>query len=336
MTQRRVISVTLSAVNTFLPLVIIHFIRRATAAAALVAPLALSAQTHSYAPLVLRLPASARNLSMGNVGIASRDDDVLFYNPAQLVSARGTSTSMEQFSSTARGGALSSVSRVGNGGIGVGAAIVEFQSPLGVYPVSRASMLRRGANNGTSANVAFGIGQVFKGTSFGVTAKYVDEQVANARNGGVAFDAGASRTLLGTSFGFAVQNVGPSFDPTMPNPSASPGFGTPVPVAGTPLPLRTTLGAARATQAGPFDVYGTAAVSVLRGDFVVPAGGFELNYSWLDGYDILVRTGARRPEHGEGVMTAGLGLAMDRISLDYALETLSGSRVAHRIGLRVK
>lgn len=273
---------------------------------------------------------------MGNVGIASRDDDVLFYNPAQLVSARGTSASMEQFSSTARGGAVSSVSRVGNGGIAVGASVAEFQSPLDLYPVSRASMLQRGPNNATSANLVLGIGQVFKGTNFGIAAKYVDEQVAAARNGGVAVDVGASRTLLGTSFGLAVQNVGRSFDPTIPNPNPSVAFGTPIPVPRTPLPLRTTLGAARATQAGPLDVYGTAAVSLLRDDFVVPAGGLELGYSWLDGYDILVRAGARRPEHGEGVMTAGLGLAMDRISIDYALETLSGSRVAHRIGLRVK
>ena len=30
---------------------------------------------------------------MGNVAVAGRDDDVLFYNPAQLVAARGMSVS---------------------------------------------------------------------------------------------------------------------------------------------------------------------------------------------------------------------------------------------------
>ncbi len=318
------------------------FIRRAvlsavfgTALTALAAPVCLFAQTRSYAPLILRLPASARHLSMGNVGIASRDDDVLFYNPAQLVTARGTSVSLEQFSSTAHSGALSSVARVGNGGIAVGATLAEFESADLYYPLNRATMLGRGVNNGTSANLVLGIGQVFKGTNLGIAAKYVDENFANIRHGQGALDLGVSRSFFGTAFGLAVQNIGATFDPrdaTVPMPWGS----APIPVSSTPLPLRTTLGASRATQAGPFDIYGTAAASLLRNDFFAPAGGVEIGYSWLDGYDILLRAGARRPEHGEGPMTAGVGFAMDRISIDYAVEALSGSRFAHRIGLRVK
>src|SRR6266571_347816 len=69
------------------------------------------------APTVLRLPASARALGMGNVGVASRDDDVLFYNPAQVAIARGMSVSGERYSSSASGATLSSVTRFNNGGI---------------------------------------------------------------------------------------------------------------------------------------------------------------------------------------------------------------------------
>ena len=73
----------------------------------------------------------------------------------------------------------------------------------------------------------------------------------------------------------------------------------------------------------------TAAVSVLRNEWVVPSGGAEVGYSWLDGYSIALRAGrdvarcaARRR------FTAGAGFNMDRLSIDYALETLS--RLAHR------
>jgi hypothetical protein len=51
---------------------------------------------------------------------------------------------------------------------------------------------------------------------------------------------------------------------------------------------------------------------------------------------VTLRAGGRRPEHGEGPFTAGLGFTVDRLSIDYALETLSGSRVANRIGLRIR
>src|SRR4051812_18391136 len=53
-----------------------------------------SAQNVGYGPLALTLPTSARTLAMGDIGVASRDDDVIFYNPAQLSVARGTSFSL--------------------------------------------------------------------------------------------------------------------------------------------------------------------------------------------------------------------------------------------------
>jgi hypothetical protein len=68
----------------------------------------------------------------------------------------------------------------------------------------------------------------------------------------------------------------------------------------------------------------------------VPAGGVELNYSWLDGYSVAIRAGARRPDIGERTFTAGAGFGVDHLTVDYALEALSGSHIGHRIGLRVR
>jgi hypothetical protein len=302
---------------------------RAVLFAAFAAPSILHAQNEIVAPLILRLPSSTRALAMGDVEVAGRDDDVLFYNPAQLVAARGMSMSLEQFSSTARAGALSSVTRFNNGGIAVGATVAEFDSPLNVYPVSRGSLVSGGPVAGSDATLVFGIGQVFKSTRVGASAKFVDERIGDTRNSRGVFDVGLGRDFFGYAFGLAVQKCGQRFDPT-----SVPG--SPFSRASTNLPLRTTLGAAHGWNTDVFDIAATAAVSTLRDGFVVPAGGGEIGYSWLDGYTIVVRGGARRPEPGEGPITAGLGFTMDRLSIDYALETLSGARVAHRLGLRVR
>ncbi len=75
---------------------------------------------------------------------------------------------------------------------------------------------------------------------------------------------------------------------------------------------------------------------MLSTDFVIPSGGLEANYSWLSGYNIALRAGARRPMVGEDAFTAGAGFSLDRVTLDYGLETLSGGRVGHRVGIRVR
>src|SRR3954453_7637722 len=51
------------------------------------------AQSRPFLPIVLRVPASTRMLALGDAGVAGRDDDVVFYDPAQVAVARGTSVS---------------------------------------------------------------------------------------------------------------------------------------------------------------------------------------------------------------------------------------------------
>jgi len=107
-------------------------LRRAVFAAALLLPLSLVAQGTSnggpYAPLVLLLPSGARTLALGNTGVGGRDDDVVFFNPAQLVIARaGFGGSIERYSATSAGGALSAVTRFNNGGVGIGMRMVDLE-----------------------------------------------------------------------------------------------------------------------------------------------------------------------------------------------------------------
>jgi len=306
-----------------------HSLLKTVLVAMAVAPAALTAQSEDLAPVIMRLPMGARPLAMGNVGVTSRDDDVLFYNPAQLTFARGMSVSIEQFSSTARTGALSTVTRFNNGGIAIGATVAQFNAPIDAYPVLRRDFATGGPVNGSDASLVVGLAQVIKSIRVGATAKYVQEAVGSSRNSAALFDVGLGREFFGYSFGLAVQNLGESFAPT--NIPEAIVFDVP-----SSLPLRTTLGASKNINFDLFDVSATVAVTTLRDGFVVPAGGGELTYSWLDGYTIQLRAGGRRPQPSEGPITAGVGLTIDRLSIDYALETLSGSRLAHRIGLRVR
>ena len=308
---------------------------RAVALSLLLLPSIGVAQDHAYTGLVFRLPSSVRMLAMGNVGIVGRDDDVLFYNPAQLVSARGTSVSSERFSRFARGGTLSSVIRFNTGGIGIGATVTNFRTVTGDFPYDRLEMSGdRPLNTASSNTLALGIGQVFKGTRVGITGKYLDEPTSLSRNAAGVVDVGVARDLFGYSFGLAVQNIGPKFE--IAGTSPNPGGGLPPSNPSSGLPLSATFGAGRGLPVGQFDLFATTAVSWLRDGFVSPAGGAELGYSWLEGYNIILRAGARRPVRGEGPITAGAGFIMDRLAIDYAIEALSGGRTGHRIGLRIR
>lgn len=314
-----------------------------------------------YTPLVLLLPSGARPLALGNVGVASRDDDVLFYNPAQLIVARGTSGSYERYSASSGGGALSSVTRFSNTAFGIGFQLVDYKTPAAaivatggaaaatpivVFPLDRGSSLDPGLAQGMAMAATVGFASTIKSIRVGVAAKYAEDEVpaVTVRHGAV--DVGLARDFFRFyTLALSVQNIGESTDlPCVTHSEighencqvqASPAPPSPllVPVY---LPLRTTLGGSFTHQVREFDLVATAAVSMLRANAILPAGGAELGYSWLDGYNVALRAGLRRTMPGEGTITGGAGLTMDHLSIDYAIETLSGSHLGQRLGLRLR
>ena len=173
-----------------------------------------------------------------------------------------------------------------------------------------------------SAEASIAYAQPFKGMRIGVAAKYAEDVNSSVRLGRPLADVGLARQLFGTALGLSVQNIGRD----MENASG----------ASIHLPLMTTFGAARDAQAGPFDLHGTAALSMLRDERLNASGGLEVAYSWLSGYDIALRGGVRRRDVGIEPLTLGAGFTMDRLSIDYALETLSNQRIGHRFGLRIR
>lgn len=317
--------------------------RRAALVAAFVAPAVAGAQAvpgGPYAPAVLLFPSSPRTLALGNTGIAGRDDDVLFFNPAQLAIARGMSASIENYSGLGNGGALSSVTRFNTGGIAVGMRLLNYDTPLGRFPIDRTTPMNGTFPSGTSLEAIAGIAQVFKGVRVGASAKYTQDQLSGTQLDRAAFDVGLSKDVFRFyTVGLSVRNIGRSM--TAPCAIVTDAEHCPSPFAAVPratleLPLATTLGAAMSRALGEFDVVGTAALTMLRANYLIPSGGVEVGYSWLDGYAIALRAGGRRPLPGERGLTAGAGFTMDRLSIDYAVETLTNSRVGQRIGLRIR
>jgi hypothetical protein len=313
--------------------------RRALGRAAVFLLLAASlrAQDRPYAGIVLRVPASTRALALGNANVAGRDDDVIFYSPAQLAVARGTSISGERYTATTSGGSLSTLVRIGSGGIGFGASWLSYATE-GTYPGSRADFTTSGGFGGSSFLAAVGLAQTFKGFRIGVAGKYVREELAVSEDRALV-DVGVGRDFtiwIPFQAALSLQNLGSDFssDAVLVTPDELPGLGNAPDRAR--LPMRASLGLSSGAPVGPLDLAALAQLSVLRDGFVAPAGGIEAGYSWLDGHSIALRAGARRPENGEGVLTAGAGFSVDRISIDYALETLTGGRTAHRVGLRIR
>ena len=289
----------------------------------------LRAQGKATAPLVLRLPASTRALSLGNVGVASGNDDVIFYNPAQLAVARAASLSVQRFSGGSVAGALSAAMAFNNGGIGIGAQWASFDAPA-QFPFAPSSLSQQGGLAAASAAATLGIAQVVHGLRVGVAGKFAEEIAGTERTLLALGDVGVGKDARFFNLGAAVRNIGPS------NKSAT---GERV-----PPPTRLTVGAQSGRPLAaiwsfmsPFiDVGAAAEVTVLRDGWIKPAAGVELGYAWIEGYSFTIRGGIRRPEIGERPMTAGAGLVADRLRMEYALEPREGGTLSHRFGLRIR
>jgi hypothetical protein len=281
----------------------------------------VAAQSAEYGPFALKLPASARMLAMGDVGVAGRDDDVIFYNPAQLFIARGTSFSVTRLSATARGGTMSTVLRLGPGAIGIGANYLEYQTAL-PYAGTRDAVLGPNIVIGTSTVGAVGYAQTYRGFRLGATAKYAMDAISLERFGSVYGDAGLARDFGRYTTALAVQNLGASL--ARGSERIKP-------------PTTTTLGASTARPLGPFDVAATAGVSYSVDDEVTAGGGAEIGWSWISGYSIAGRAGVHQARQGgDTELMAGFGFTADRMTLDIAAERLPGNRAGYRAGIRIR
>jgi hypothetical protein len=282
-------------------------------------------QRERYAPLVLKLPASARLLSLGGAQVALRDVDAVFGNPALVGTGTGLAFGAERYASGATAGQFASSSIIGPLGIGVGVQLLDAGPRYGAFPAQSDVLTRESAPGTTSLAASLAASLTWKQIRWGVAAKYVEERVTDDRAGGVAFDIGASKALswLNSTVGVAVQHLGPRLD-----------------VAGRreALPAQLALGIATAPKGlGKWvDVGGTAELDVRRDGELFPRGGVELSYSPIEGVTFTGRAGGRRPQlREERPVTAGAGFTVDRFTLDYGWETLREG-AGHRLTVRLR
>jgi hypothetical protein len=291
----------------------------------LVSAVTLSAQTPTSLPLVLRLPASTRVLGLGDAGVAGVDDDVIFYNPAQLAIVRGTTVSGQRYAPGNTTAAFSTGVAFFGGGLGVGAQWLGFSTRALTFPIATAALDTSGILTASSAALTLAYARSIKGIRIGLANKIAQESAPMTRSTSGFVDIGLEKDYRAIGIGLSVQNIST--------------FG----VAHTLEPSRVTLGVASGAAlvnilpVSPFlDAAVAAQVSVLNDGWVKPAGGLEFGVNWIQGYALTARAGARRPEPGERPLTAGATLSADRFRFDYALETREGDKLAHRIGVRIR
>jgi hypothetical protein len=287
-----------------------------------------AAQTTKYGPLAFRLPASTRMLGVADIGVIGRDDDVLFYNPAQLMVARGTSASVERMNEHTVGGTMSTVLRLGPGAIGIGVNYLEYLAEYAVYPVTRADILRSPASypSATSTLASIGYAQTYKGVRLGLSANYGADQIGFERYYTGAADVGAAKDFGRFTTALSLQHLAPAYGGVSAYGGSDAG-----------PPMEATLGESWAGPAGPLDLVGVAAVTGLRGAHVSPAIGGEASWSWLSGFSVAWRAGVRYPTNvDDAKYTAGFGFTADRTTFDLAAEVLPNDKVGYRLGIRVR
>jgi len=278
-----------------------------------------------YAPLILKLPATARLLSLGGAQVALRDVDAVFGNPALVGTATALAFGAERYASGATAGQFASSSTIGPLGIGVGVQVLDAGPRYGTFPAPSEVLTRENAAGASSMAAVLAASLTWKQLRWGVGAKYVEERVSDDRAGGVVFDIGASKSLqfLNSTVGVAVQHVGSRLE-----------------VAGRreSLPTQLALGIATAPRGlGKwFDLSGTAELDVRRDGALFPRGGVELSYVPIEGVAFTGRVGGRRPQlREERPIAVGGGFTVDRVTLDYGWEALREG-AGHRLTLRLR
>jgi hypothetical protein len=289
------------------------------------------AQAPPASPLVMRLPATPRTAALGDAWVAGRDHEVVFYNPAQLIGARGEfdvsiarigpDSTMVTFGSAYAAGKLSLT-------LGWGVQFLRFSADASApYPYSPDVLLSSGPTDLFSSLFAVGGAVTFKGFRLGAAGKYALESspassgVAGSPlvyRGALVADIGVARNLWGGVIGGSVQNLGRTADD------------------GTRLviPKQALIGWSTTKRAGPLDL-GLLTQVTVRDQWTSPAAGLEVGYSWIEGYNIAFRIGARRPEStAEYPLAFGAAFTADRLTFEYAIRIFDGGRTANGVTVR--
>lgn len=306
---------------------------RVAALLAATATLPRLAHAQVAGPVVLLLPVSARLASQGNAGVAARDDYAIFHNPALIAAPAGIGLTVSSWARNARTVVLASGTTVGSVTFGWGVHVADLSGPSfgAAYPLAPAALRVAGDADATSAVAVLGGQSTWKRFRVGLAAKYAQDVVAHttspfivAPSRGSAFlaDLGVTHALWTGTAGLAIQNIGHPYR-----------LGD----ARYAVPTQAALGWTGGDQWGPLDLSYSTQVLARRGGWVSPAGGVEVGWSWIEGYSIAGRVGARRPETAaERPVELGASFNADRLSLDYGVTLFDQHTSVHYVSLRWK
>lgn len=290
----------------------------------LAAALALAAGPLSAqeSPLLLRLPASARALALGNVlppGAAAAE--AAFYYPAFFREMTGVAGSMLWLGADTVGVSAAGAGEWLGGTIAIALRSASYSDGCRcAFP----AILTAPPPVPVSERVAqIGYGRSLKGIGLALTAKYIDQRWNLDRGARWALDGSAGRALGPVRLALAARNLGPDLhvgDVTVP-------LARQLSIAGAPP---------GAAPVGPLDLLPLFQLTWERGARFAPAAGLEVGYWPVAGRTVFLRGGVRRtqPSSPERPFTLGAGFSGDRIALDYALLPLHGGRATHQIGVR--
>jgi hypothetical protein len=290
------------------------------------------AQAPPTGPLVLHLPTSARTAALANAWVAGRDLDVIFRNPAQMIGTRSTlDLSLTRLGPASKMFSSGSIYAAGPRSLtfGWGVQAVGFRAPPAAsYPYDPDLTLEPGSRNGTSLLVTLGGAFVFKGFRVGAAAKYVSDIVASSpavlnpsrvNQHRILGDVGVARNLFGGAAAIAFQNLGAH--------TRKEGVYLPV-------PRQIAAGWSSTRVAGPIDLGVFSQVTVRKG-WTSPALGVEAGYGWIEGLNVTLRAGVRRPETDrEKPLSLGAAFTFDRLVTEYAVRFFDGGGAAHGVTLR--
>jgi hypothetical protein len=284
---------------------------------------------------------------MGGAYLGGDDADVLFFNPAALVSARGVSVQGGGYSASASVLSTAGATTLGRWTIGIGARAVRWQElPAQAGFTQNASVdlnttsvpqfgLWRALGRTASAAMSVGVARRLLGFSVGGAVHVGDDFgsrlfVNQSRSGGAFFDLAASKAIGPGAFSVVAQHLGPdpTQDQTTPDLSRVLERRAPTRVlVGYGVPLSPLL--------AHLDLGGNVLVSVERDGFVSTRGGVEAGYAPVDGVSFIGRLGTvRRRETGLAV-TLGAGILVDRVGIDMAFEP-DGNNAGWRLGMRIR
>ena len=285
--------------------------------------------------VLLTLPASARALALGDGwGAMADDESALFYQPAQIARVLGLAAggSLQHYLAGTTLAAMAATTRLWHGTIGGGVRILDY----GSAPEFAFSGVQEGTATGRTISAqdvavtvgyaaSWGDGRVWRA---GAALTSVRQRVADVSGSSVALDLGVAHGISnGWQVSAALQNAG--------QPLALAGVRAPLPLtwraaAATPARIVARNARLRARVLGELrNVSGAGTTGVLGSEltWVTPRAGLGL----------AARAAIATHHSGDArsSLTAGGGLSLGRLTVDYAYEGFAVLGATHRVGLRV-